>query len=321
MMQKYFLMLRSALVIGLLAVAPLVSAQSGRQTAQTQNKTQPTQNKTSLHVVWPGQQGVLRYRLQVARDQEFRDIVFDRAVFGTEYLIADLAPGSYYWRVAPAVKETGTFTTPRRVVITDRPTSDMAPEVRPTASSTAPPATVIDTGWRTTTGPVTLPLIAHLRSASSNDLVGVNADGMVYGLDGTNGVALWTARFRPNAKQGEPTGNGGAAPFTPVLIDGRNGTTNVIVAFDGGVRAIEGATGRELWRATLANRPISGAIASPESGGPRTLLIASDKSTLAVLNPDNGKSTGEVKLDAPVIAEGAPFPMGNGNGVIFAQRG
>ena len=316
MSQKQSLTLRFVLLVSLLVVAPSTFAQSGRQA--TQNKTQPTQSKTSLHLVWPGQQGVLRYRLQVARDVEFRDIVFDRAVFGTEYLVTELAPGSYYWRVAPAVKETGTFTPPRLVVITEQPISDAGTQIKSTPSPTA----VIDTGWRTTTGPVTLPLIAHLRSTSSNDLVGVNSDGMVYGLDGTNGVALWTARFRPNAKQGEPTGNGGAQTFTPVLIDGRNGLTNVVVAFDGGVRAIEGATGRELWRTTLLNRPISGAIASPENGGARTLLIASDKSTaLAVLNPDNGKSISEVKLDAPVIAEGAQFPLGNGNGVIFALEG
>src|SRR5205085_8275134 len=184
MMQKQLLILRSVLLIILLAVAPLMFAQSGRQ--PTQNKTQPTQSKTSLHLVWPSQQGVLRYRLQVARDEEFKDIVFDRAVFGTEYLITELSPGHYYWRVAPAVKETGTFTKPRLVVITEQAGSDRGTEVK--ATPTPAPTAVIDTGWRTTTGPVSLPLIAHLRSASSNDLVGVNSDGMVYGLDGTSGV-------------------------------------------------------------------------------------------------------------------------------------
>lgn len=318
MSQKQLLTLRFILLASLLVAAPLTFAQNKSQN-KIQEKTRATQSgKTSLHLVWPGQQGVLRYRLQVARDEQFKDIVFDRAVYGTEYLVTELTPGNYYWRVAPAVKETGTFTKPRLVVITGQPGSDTGTEIN---STTTPPAAVV-TGWRTTTGPVTLPLIAHLRSASSNDLVGVNSDGMVYGLDGTNGVALWTARFRPNAKQGEPTGNGGAATFTPILIDGRDGLTNVVVAFDGGVRAIKGSTGRELWRATLTNRPITGAIALPESGGAKTLLIASEKSTtLSILNPDNGKSISEVKLDAPVIADAAQFPLGGGNGVVFALEG
>ncbi|HKC65960.1 MAG TPA: hypothetical protein VKB86_20115, partial [Pyrinomonadaceae bacterium] len=123
MSQKQSLILRFVLLVSLVAVPSLTFAQSGRQAAQGKTQT-TTQSKTSLHLVWPGQQGVLRYRLQVARDDQFRDIVFDRAVFGTEYLVTELAPGNYYWRVAPAVKETGTFTKPRLVVITEQPNSD-----------------------------------------------------------------------------------------------------------------------------------------------------------------------------------------------------
>jgi outer membrane protein assembly factor BamB len=177
-----------------------------------------------------------------------------------------------------------------------------------------------NTGWRTVTGPIAQPLAAHLRSATSFDLVGVNADGMAYGIDSSNGVALWAARFRPNAKRGEATGNGGAPAFQPVLIDGGNGLMNVVVAFDGGVRALEGATGRELWRATLGKVAVSGGVATPEGGGAKRLLIASDKS-LTILNLENGKTVSEVQLDAPLVTAPAQFPLGSGVGVIFAMEG
>ncbi len=145
---------------------------------------------------------------------------------------------------------------------------------------------------------------------------------MAYGLDGSNGVALWAARFRPNAKRGEPTGNDGAPTFTPVLIDGRNGLTNVVVGIEGGVRALEGATGREVWRAALKNRPVCGALAAPEGGGAKTLLIATDGSpALTVVNPENGQIVSETKLDGAVIAAPASFPLGNGNGVVLALEG
>ncbi|HEV7375898.1 MAG TPA: PQQ-binding-like beta-propeller repeat protein [Pyrinomonadaceae bacterium] len=281
-----------------------------------QNKArQAKQVSTSLHLVWPAQKGVLRYRLQLARDEQFKDIVFDRAVFGTEYLVADLAPGRYYWHVAPAVKETGAYTKPRLIEITGETKSDAVEDVRTPAL-----VPLSNTGWRTATGPIAQPLAAHLRSTTGSDLVGVNADGMAYGIDSSNGVALWAARFRPNAKRGEATGNGGAQAFKPVLIDGSNGLMNVVVAFDGGVRALEGATGRELWRATLGSVPVSGAVATPEGGGAKRLLIASDKA-LTILNPENGQTVSEVKLDAALVAALGQFPLGNGVGVIFSLEG
>ena len=276
-----------------------------------------SQTSTSLHLVWPAQKGVLRYRLQLARDEAFKDIVFDRAVFGTEYLVTDLSAGRYYWRVAPAVRETGTFTPPRLV--------EIAPDARAVSGGeTQIPASIPEgsIGWRTTTGAIAQPVVAHLRSTSTFDVVGVNADGMAYGVESGTGVALWAARFRPNAKRGEPTGSGGAAPFKPVLIEGRDGLMNVVVAYDGGVRAIEGTTGRELWRAPLVGSAFSGAVAMPEGGGAARLLIVSDKSTaLTVINAADGKPVVEVKLDAAPVAAAAEFPLKTGKAVIFALDG
>ena len=309
MPNKCCLILRSIVlaVIFIISPGPSLLARSVPQSAQS---------KISLHLRWSGQQGVLRYRLQLAHDEQFKDIVFDRAVYGTEYVVTELGPGRYFWRVAPAVKETGTFSTARAVEIaednrTPQPQPAMTPRLIPTSNA----------GWRTTTGAIALPLVAHLRSTSSSDLVGVNSDGMVYGLDGANGTALWTARFRPNAKRGEQTGNGGAPTFTPILIDGRNGLANVVVAFDGGVRALDGSTGRELWRAALKNSPVYGALATV-AGGAKTLLIASnDSPSLTLLKSENGEIISDTKLDAAVVAAPAPFPLPNETAVVLALEG
>ena len=298
----------------------IFAAASHAADTRAQATTTAAQTKTSLHLRWPAQEGVLRYRLQLARDEKFQDIVFDRAVFGTEYVVTELGPGKYFWRFAPAVKETGTFSPARPIEIPEdaSPDSGGGDTLRQTATTIIP---VSYTGWRTTTGSVARPLIAHLHSGTSADVVGVNSDGMVYGLDGTNGVALWTARFRPNAKRGEPTGSGGAPTFTPVLVEGRDNLHNVIVAYDGGVRAIEGSSGRELWRTPLANRAIGGAIAAPAGGGAKTLLVAGDNSSLSVLDPATGKIISETKLDGSLVAAPTVFPLSNGSAVALALAG
>jgi outer membrane protein assembly factor BamB len=161
------------------------------------------------------------------------------------------------------------------------------------------------------------PRVAPLRTASSLDLVGVNSDGMVYALDGSNGVALWTARFRPAAKKGEPTGNGGAAVFTPVIIDGEGGLANVVVAFEGGVRALQGVNGRELWRTSLQGRAVSGMAADIDGDGKQEIVIAEDdQAHLAVLN-ERGKFIAEVKLEAAVIGAPVLFAIGEQRGVML----
>jgi hypothetical protein len=140
---------------------------------------------------------------------------------------------------------------------------------------------------------------------------------MVYALDGLNGVALWTARFKPNAKKGESTGNDGAAAFTPVIIGGAAGLANVVIAFSGGVRALQGATGRELWRTVLQGRPTSGTAADIDGDGKAEIIIAEDGSpNLAILN-GMGKFIAEVKLDAPVIGEPVQLASGNQHGVVL----
>ena len=267
--------------------------------------------------------------MQLARDTKFTDIVFDRAVEGKEYLVTELPAGRYYWRVATATPETGTFSRPVPVVIaiqqpsiptpTPQPTPQPTPKLQPTPTP-QPPKVLSpgDTGWRTATGDVAQPRVAPLRTANNLDLVGVNADGMVYALDGSNGSALWTARFRPNAKRGEPTGNEGAAPFAPIILSNAARLANVVVAYNGGVRALTGGTGREMWRTTLQGRAASGAAADIDGDGTTEIIIVEDNSPgLAILN-ELGKFVAEIKLDAEAI--GAPLPFINNaeRGILLA---
>jgi hypothetical protein len=39
--------------------------------------------------------------LQIVRDEQFNDVLFDGIVSGEEYLVSELSPGNYYWRLLP----------------------------------------------------------------------------------------------------------------------------------------------------------------------------------------------------------------------------
>jgi hypothetical protein len=68
-------------------------------------------------IQWNRQKSVTWYRLQIASDERFQDVVFDRRGTGNRYLVNDLAPGYYYWRVAPANSQVGDFSRPQRMFV------------------------------------------------------------------------------------------------------------------------------------------------------------------------------------------------------------
>src|SRR5580765_7055336 len=72
-----------------------------------QDNPQPA--KTKVHLHWGARPGVSRYRLQLAADRDFHDIVFDRVVNGTEIDIKDLTAGKYFWRIAPLKQSLGEY--------------------------------------------------------------------------------------------------------------------------------------------------------------------------------------------------------------------
>src|SRR5207248_1057886 len=162
---------------------PGPSTPQGTEKAAPQPSPQAQEVTTSVLVRWEGKPGVNRYRLQVARDREFQDVVFDQAVEGRQYVVKGLPPGDYFWRVAPAAAETSaSYSEPERVNLSgSSPKVEVANVVMPSDSG----------GWRTATGEVVRLIPAQLRTGAVVDFVGVSADGRTFAVDGASGISLW----------------------------------------------------------------------------------------------------------------------------------
>ena len=99
---------------GIALLCLLLHAHAPGQSTQPTPAQQAADQGGELSLSWPARGAVKRYRIQVAHDARFTDIVFDGVVNGLETKVP-LAPGKYYWRVAPAPKETGRYSAPRLV--------------------------------------------------------------------------------------------------------------------------------------------------------------------------------------------------------------
>src|SRR5262245_21871228 len=106
----------------------------------TQDATSPVQSKTIVHLCWVRRARVSRYRLQLARDSGFSDIVFDRVVQGSESELSDLEAGRYVWRVAPLTTKLGSFSCGGPI------------EIKPSGSTPAMAKSKINTNAVTTGG-------------------------------------------------------------------------------------------------------------------------------------------------------------------------
>ncbi len=258
----------------------------------------PSQNKTTVHLRWEARPGVSRYRLQLAVDRQFTDIVFDRVVTGTDIVIDDLLPGRYYWRIAALTTKLDEFSSPAAIdvsaqVVMTRPT--------PTPRTDAPilPANKIVTagGWRAAVGNIREPILAHLRAADRFDIVGINNDGVTYALDASTGVALWTVR-----RAGQTSG--GSSIPAPLAFRSLSSSLDNVVIFSGTQAiAIQGASGRELWRAPIP-APAIGATLINDRGGSQIVILDNTRQRLTVLNAADGRTVSQTRLPARVV--GAP---------------
>lgn len=270
------------------------------QARQVAPQPQAREVGPSILVRWQGRPGVERYRLQLARDEAFTDIVFDQAVEGRQYVVKGLPPGNYYWRVAAAAAETSTdYSRPERVTLTET-----GERVEP--SSVLLPADAA--GWRTATGEVVRLVPAPLRTGQVFDFVGVGPDGRVFAVDGASGISLWTARFSTTATPPGASAAGKESALAPLVVTTAQKATDVVVATQGGVRALRGDTGREDWRASIEGR-VTGGVASDldGDGGTEVVVVTEDPSKLYVLNGSSGRVMAEQKLDGDVV--GAPYPF------------
>ncbi|HYX29194.1 MAG TPA: hypothetical protein VE863_11555 [Pyrinomonadaceae bacterium] len=89
-------------------------ALSGSLQAIAQDNQPP---QTQVHLHWGQRRGVVRYRMQLAADTDFRDIIFDRVITGTQIELDDLAAGKYFWRIAPLTTRLGEFSSAGVIVI------------------------------------------------------------------------------------------------------------------------------------------------------------------------------------------------------------
>jgi hypothetical protein len=268
-----------------------------------------TQVPPSVLVRWQGKPGVSRYRLQVATDAKFEDVVFDQAVEGYQYVVKGLPPGNYFWRVAPAAAETSlTYSRPERVNFGSEPKVEVA--------SVALPADA--TGWRVATGEVSKVTPANLRPGGVVDFVGLGADGRVFAVDGASGISLWTARY--NAAAGQ-TPDAKAVTFTPLIFGDPQRGVYVVVATQGGVRALLGDTGRETWRAALEGRAASGAAADLDGDGKAELVVVTeDPEMFYVVNPLSGRVVASQKLAGGVAGAPYPFTAEGKRGVLLGLK-
>ena len=268
----------------------------------------PQLQNTTVHLRWGPRAGVSRYRLQLASDVHFRDIVFDRVITGTETDVNDLAPGRYFWRIAPLTKTLGEFSSAGTIEVAapsvPRPT--IVPSPTPTVTPQTLPANSIVTtgGWRAAVGDIARPLVAHLRSRDHLDVVGTNTDGVTFALDSAGGVALWSFRGRRPVTPGAP----------PVIIDSRMGLDDVLVFEGQSAIKIEGRTGRELWRSPLPATP-SSAIASSDISGPIVFIIDISLRRLLVLNGLSGGLASQTLLPTRVV--GPPTTVADQSGTLL----
>lgn len=265
----------------------------------------------SILVRWEGKPGVNRYRLQLARDQKFEDIVFDQAVEGRQHVVKGLAPGNYFWRVAPAAAETSTvYSRPEPVSLSGQEKVEVASVLLPADAA----------GWRIATGEVVMLSPATLRAGGVVDFVGLGADGRVFAVDGASGISLWTTRFNP-AAAGQQGSDGKPMTFAPLVLgDGQRGAS-VVVATQGGVRALRGDTGRESWRASLDGRPAAGVATDLEGdAGPEVVVVTRDPEMLYVLAAATGRLISSQKLSGEIAGEPYPFTAGGRRGVLLAMK-
>lgn len=281
-----------------LVLAGSAGARSQLSRAQPDNSFQNNQQPTVVTLRWGARPGVARYRLQLAKDSVFADIAFDRVVAGNEYRISDLPAGKYFWRVAPLTAKRGEFSSAGVIEIRDNAIPD-GPRIDP--SKIQPRAGAIDTGggWFAAIGNVSRPVLARLRSPNTPDIVAVAGDGRAFALDAASGVALWTTPPRTRRTNGVTSG---ALAVAPLVMRTTAGLDNVLVFSSNVAAMLEGRTGGEIWRTTLA-----GVASSALAVNSRIFIVDNSLQKMFVIEGKDGKVLTQIQL--PRRAAGPPAPL------------
>ena len=248
--------------------------------------------QTVVTVRWGARPGVSRYRLQLANDRDFADIVFDRVVQGHEYQVSDLLPGKYFWRVASLDGKLGPFSSAGVIEVTPAAAPIASAAVTPTrngsSTTTTSTATTRNT-WYAAFADVSKPLLAHLRSTNNIEIVATTTDNRVIAIDGPTGVALWIRQL--NAKAG-------TAPVAVVIRD-RSGLDDVFVVSGSAAFLFDGATGRDIWHGSLP-----GGVSMAVASGDKVFAIENSLQRAFLINASAAKLISDVRLPSRLV--GAP---------------
>src|SRR5438105_4271039 len=115
---RVLILIATALSSGLSSTAQIPGLVNGQSNTQTDNPN------ATANLRWDPRPGVSRYRLQLALDVGFADIVFDRVVTGHERQVTELPPGKYFWRIAPLTRTLGEFSSARAIEVHRRTLPD-----------------------------------------------------------------------------------------------------------------------------------------------------------------------------------------------------
>src|SRR6185436_9398369 len=162
----------------LLTFFSVATASADALPAQRQSADQTTQITSTVTLRWGARPGVTRYRLQLASDSAFADIVFDRVVSGHEYRISDLMPGKYFWRVAALGLKLGDYSSAGVIEVRNGSANDALPNDPPKSPKTNSIAS--GAGWYAAIGIVPDPILARLRAPNVTDVIAVTAEGRVF---------------------------------------------------------------------------------------------------------------------------------------------
>ncbi len=300
---RVLILIATALSSGLSATAQSPGLVTGQSNTQTNNPS------ATANLRWDLRPGVSRYRLQLALDVGFADIVFDRVVTGNERQITELPPGKYFWRIAPLTKTLGEFSSARVIEVRRQTLPDSSrtgqTDNRDNQSSGIKPqlanSIAAAGGWRTAVGEISYPVPAHLRSRDRFDIVAVNSDGVTFALDPGSGVSLWSAR---RTQRTSLRGNG--VPIPALIIRTRSGLDNVIVMSGATVTKFEGATGRELWHAALPAAASAGAVIETARGS-QIFIVDNSLQRMFLLDAVDGNIVSQIKLPQRVVGGPATF--------------
>ena len=267
---------------------------------QTEANARPT---SSVTVRWSASPGVTRYRLQVAHDRDFADIVFDGVVRGLEYQNDDLPPGNYFWRVASLDPKIGEFSSPALIEVSER----SAPAASPSATAprdvnTPANASVVATGngWYAAFPDVLRPMRAHLRSADSVDIVATANENRVIAIEGLTGVALWIRQLSVKSATGP----------VAIAVRNRNGLDDVLSLSGSAAFLLDGKSGREIQHGSLP-----GVAVTAVSSGDLVVVIDSSLQRAFLLNASTAKLISDVRLPARIV--GNPL-FTNGSSIMMA---